>query len=105
MNEQLDPMMARIEANPKYQQLKRRRNRFGWTLTILMWLVYYGYIGLIAFDKELLSRPLGEGVTTLGIPIAVGVILFTITLTGIYVFRANSEYDRLTREVLEEAAQ
>ena len=105
MSDLNDPVVARIEASPKYQTLKRRRNALGWWLTLLMLLVYYGYIGLIAFDKELLARPLGSGVTTLGIPIAVGVILFTITLTGIYVFRANSEYDRLTREVLEEAAQ
>ena len=46
-----DPMVERIARNPKYQQLKATRNRLGWTLTILMLIVYYGYIGLIAFDK------------------------------------------------------
>ena len=106
MSAQLDPMMARIEANPKYQHLKRTRNRFGWTLTILILIAYYGFIGLIAFDKELLAMPLSpNGVTTLGIPIATGVILFTILLTGVYVWRANSEYDRLTAEILKEAAE
>ncbi|KAF1712444.1 hypothetical protein CSC70_02675 [Pseudoxanthomonas kalamensis DSM 18571] len=98
-------MVARIEANPKYQELKRKRNSFGWLLTILMLIVYYGYIGLIAFDKELLAKPLGEGVTTLGIPVGMGVIVFTIIITGIYVRRANGEYDRLTAEILEDAKQ
>ena len=99
-----DPMVERVQRNPKYQQLKQARSRFGWLLTILMLVVYYGFIGLIAFDKEFLARPIGSGVTTLGIPIAFGVIIFTIVITGLYVRRANSEYDRLTAKILEEAA-
>ena len=100
-----DSVVERIQRNPKYLELKSKRNRFGWTLAILMLIVYYGYIGLIAFDKELLAKPLGAGVTTLGIPIGLGVIVFTVVITGIYVQRANSEYDRLTREILEEATK
>ena len=103
MSDMIDPMVARIEANPKYHELKRKRSSFGWLLTILMLLVYYGYIGLIAFDKELLARPLGAGVTTLGIPIGLGVIVFTVLITGLYVRRANGEYDRLTAEILKDA--
>ena len=105
MTENQDPMVARIEANPAYQELKRKRSSFGWILTILMLVVYYGFIGLIAFDKEFLARPIGSGVTTLGIPIAFGVIIFTIVITGLYVRRANGEYDRLTAEILKEASK
>jgi len=104
MSDTIDPMVARIEANPKYHELKRKRSGFGWLLTVLMLLVYYGYVGLIAFDKELLAKPLGDGVTTLGIPIGLGVIVFTVLITGLYVRRANSEYDRLTAEILKDAA-
>ena len=100
-----DPVVERIQRDPKYQQLTRTRNRFGWTLTILMLIVYYGYIGLIAFDKEFLARPLGSGVTTLGVPIGMAVIVFTIAIVGIYVRRANREYDALTRDILEDATQ
>ena len=105
MTENQDPMVARIEANPAYQELKRKRSSFGWILTILMLVVYYGFIGLIAFDKAFLARPIGEGVTTIGIPIAFGVIVFTILITGLYVRRANGEYDRITAEILQEAAE
>ncbi len=104
MSDMIDPMVARIEANPKYHELKRKRSSFGWLLTVLMLLVYYGYVGLIAFDKELLAQPLGAGVTTLGIPIGLGVIVFTVLITGLYVRRANGEYDRLTAEILKDAA-
>ena len=100
-----DAIVARIEANPKYHELRRKRNTLGWTLTIMMLVVYYGFIGLIAFDKAFLAQPIGQGVTTIGIPIAFGVIVFTILITGLYVRRANGEYDRITAEILQEAAE
>ena len=95
----------RIRANPKYHELRRKRNTFGWLLTFCMFVVYYGYIALIAFNKEFLSLPLGSGVTTIGVPIGMGVIVFTIVITGIYVRRANSEFDELTRQILEKEVQ
>lgn len=100
-----DDIFKRVQANPHFHALKAKRGKYGWTLTILMLLVYYGYILIIAFDKELLAKPLGEGVMTWGIPIGVGVIVFTIVLTGIYVRRANSEFDELTRKIVEEAGK
>ena len=101
----VDPMVARVEANPKYHELRKKRNTFGWSMTALMMVVYYCYIALIAFNKPFLAQPIGTGVTSLGIPIAIGVIVFTIVITGIYVSRANGEYDRLTAEILKEAAK
>ena len=96
----LEPTLAKIQANPKYQLLRRKRNRLGLTLTAMMLLAYYGYVGLIAFDKEFLARPIGAGVTTLGIPIGMGVIIFSVIITGLYVRRANNEFDQLTRDIL-----
>ncbi len=95
-----DPVIGKIQRHPKYLELQRTRNRFGVILTVLMLVVYYGYIALIAFDKSFLAQPIGAGVTTLGIPIGMGVIVFTIVITGIYVRRANSHYDDLTRDIL-----
>lgn len=105
MVDTVDPIVARIEANPKYHELRRKRNSLGWFLAALMMLVYYGYIALIAFNKPFLAQPIGSGVTTLGIPIGMGVIVFTIIITGLYVRRANDEFDRLTAEILKEAAK
>jgi uncharacterized membrane protein (DUF485 family) len=100
-----DPIVAKIEANPKYHELRRKRNSFGWLLTLIMMVVYYGYIALIAFNKPFLAQPIGAGVTSVGIPIGMFVIVFTIVITGIYVRRANGEYDRLTAEILKEASK
>lgn len=98
-------LLARILANPKYHALKNRRTKFGWTLTVIMLIAYFGYIGLIAFDKAFLARPIGPGVTSLGIPVGIGLIVLTVLLTGVYVWRANGEYDRLTREIIDEATR
>jgi uncharacterized membrane protein (DUF485 family) len=100
-----DPVAERIQSHPKYLELKRERNRFGWLLTALMLFVYYGYIALIAFNKPFLAQPIGNGVTTLGVPLGFGVIVFTIVITGIYVRRANGRYDALTQAILKDAAR
>jgi uncharacterized membrane protein (DUF485 family) len=94
-----DELAQRIARNPKYQELKAKRSSFGWWLTLLMMIVYYGFILLVAFNKSFLSQRLGEGVMTVGMPIGLGVIVFTIVITGIYVRRANSEFDALADEV------
>lgn len=100
-----DPVVDKIQKNPKYHELRSKRNSFGWTMTLLMMVVYYGYIALIAFNKPFLAQPIGAGVTTLGIPIGMGVIIFTIVITAIYVRRANSEFDDLTAEILKDASK
>ena len=73
-----------------------------WTLATLMLGVYCGFILLVAFAPDLLKQRIGDGVTTLGFPLGLGVILVAIALTGIYVWRANSEFDRLTAELKRE---
>ena len=100
-----DPVIDKIQNHPKYQELRSKRSGFGWLLTVLMLLVYYGYVALMAFDKAFLAQPIGPGVTSLGIPLGFGVIVFTIVITGIYVNRANGEYDALTAEILKDATK
>ena len=89
----------KIASHPKYQELKSKRSSFGWWLTLAMMIVYYGFILLVAFNKPFLTSRLGEGVMTMGIPVGLGVILFTIVITAIYVRRANSEFDVLSEEL------
>lgn len=91
-----DDLTARILRDPRYQELKSKRSSFGWWLTLAMMVVYYGFIMLVAFNKPFLSQRLGEGVMTMGIPIGLGVIVFTVVITAYYVQRANSEFDKLT---------
>jgi len=92
-------LVRRIAENPDYQELKAKRSRFGWWLTLAMMVVYYGFILLVAFGKGFLSERLGSGVMTIGIPVGFGVIVFTIVITAYYVRRANSEFDDLTAAI------
>lgn len=99
-----EDVVARIAANPKYQRLVSTRSTYSITMTILIMVIYYGYILLIAFDKDFLAQKLGpDMVTSIGIPLGVAVIVLTILITNIYVRRANSEFDDLNAEIIEEA--
>ncbi|HRD48897.1 MAG: DUF485 domain-containing protein [Candidatus Competibacter sp.] len=92
-----------IKSNPKYHELVSKRSKFAWLLSFAMLGIYYGFILVVAFNKQILAQPLWEGsVATVGIPVGIGVILSAFALTGIYVFRANAEFDRLTSEIKEE---
>ena len=87
--------LHRIAGNPQFKQLVAERTRFGWILTGAMLVVYYGFIGLIAFDRQLLAVKIG-GTASLGLFLGVFVILFAFALTGIYVARANTRFDALS---------
>ncbi|GEO12860.1 DUF485 domain-containing protein [Microvirga aerophila] len=92
----------RVIQSPRFQELVRQRTKFAWTLTIVMLVIYFGFILLVAFAKPLLAIKVGDGVTSLGILLGLGVIVAAFVLTGIYVYRANSEFDELTRNLTRE---
>ena len=98
-----DDLTARVARDPNYRDLKAKRTRMGWWLTLAMMIVYYGFILLVAFDKSFLATRIGAGVTTIGMPIGLGVIVFTVIITAIYVRRANSEFDALTEQIVKGA--
>lgn len=91
--------LRRIETDPNYQKLVSERKSLGWTLAIITLVMYYGYIAIVAFAPSLIAVPL-FGSITLGIVMGVAIILASILLTGIYVIRANAEYDELTRAIV-----
>jgi uncharacterized membrane protein (DUF485 family) len=97
-------MVDSIKNDPDFIHLVKTRSSFAWTLTIIMLVIYFGFVLTIAFDPKLLGTPLSEGlVTTIGIPIGIGVIVSAFILTGIYVRRANGEFDDLTAKIKSKA--
>ncbi len=93
-----------VKNNPKFQQLVKARSAFAWKLSIAMLVVYYAFILTIAFSPATLGASMG-GIITVGIPVGVGIIVFAFILTGIYVKRANTEFDELTQQIKEEAGK
>ncbi len=93
---------SQLLRSPHFQELVRQRTRFTWTLSLVMLVIYFGFILLVAFAKPLLATKVGDGVTSLGIILGLGVIFSAFILTGIYVQRANSRFDELTRHLTRE---
>lgn len=97
-----DEMVAAVQAHPAYQELLRKRGRFGWVMSAFMTIVFLGFTLAIAFDKAALAAPIGTGVTSIGIPIGFAIILLAIGITAIYVRRANQSFDALTARIRED---
>jgi uncharacterized membrane protein (DUF485 family) len=83
-----------------FQSLSSQKFAISTILTVLELVMYFGFIALIAFNKPFLSQKL-SGAITIGIPIAVGTIILSWVLTGIYIRWANNTYDVLVKKVKE----
>ncbi len=93
-------LATQIHADARFVELVDTRNRYNWTMAIIMMVIYFVFILLIAFQPGLLAVKVAAGS-----PISVGilggfvVILIAIGMTGMYIMRANKEFDRLTAEL------
>ncbi len=97
-----DSRLDRIRRDPLFAQLCQSRSRLAWTLSVIVLAIYLAFILLVAFGGDFMAAPLvAGGVTTVGIVIGIGVILSAIVLTAIYVWKANTTFDDLTRRLLE----
>jgi uncharacterized membrane protein (DUF485 family) len=86
--------------DPDFKSLVSQKNTISWILTVLELVLYFGFIALIAFNKPFLAQKLNAATkTTIGIPIAVGTILGSWVLTGIYIFWANTKYDKMVKNL------
>ena len=94
-----------VLSNPNFQALVRERSGLGWTLSIIMLVIYFGFILLVAFGKGFMGTKIGSGVTSIGMVIGLLVILSAVILTGIYTQRANGRYDDLTAKLKRDLMQ
>jgi uncharacterized membrane protein (DUF485 family) len=87
-----------IISSDKFKSLVRKRLMVSISLTIIMLIVYFGFILAIAFNKESLAFKIDEHLT-IGMPIGIGIIVFAWLLTGAYTRWANNAYDKSVREL------
>jgi uncharacterized membrane protein (DUF485 family) len=90
-----------IVNSPKFKSLVVTRWSVSFVLTALLFIVYYGYILLIAYDKDFLASKVGV-YTNYGIVFGVLVIVLAWILTFIYVLWANFSYDKKVEELKKE---
>lgn len=94
----------RIRANPRFHELVSRRSRFAWTLSAVVLVIYFTFVMVVAFNPQLLATPIASGaVTTIAWPIGAGIVLLFWLLTGLYIRRANREFDEINNQLVKEA--
>jgi len=100
------PLYARIRRNTQFIELVARRNRLTLALLLVIVAVFYAYMGLVSFWPELIGQRLAQGSTlTVGVVAGVSLFVFFCALSGFYVYRANGEFDRRTRELIAQVEQ
>jgi len=122
-------LVKKIQENPNYIELVSKRNSFALKLAIFVLAIFYSYILVIAFNKELLATKLSEDAVSVGtwvfnqasgvyelsgttemlapvmtwaFPAAAAVIILGFITTLIYVQRANGEFEDLTDAIRED---
>ncbi|BAO88718.1 DUF485 domain-containing protein [Caballeronia cordobensis] len=91
---------------PAFHQLVSRKRKFIARLTLGTLVPYYAFVLIAAFAPNLLAaRVFGASVMTAGWTVGVLLISGTWLLTGLYIYRANGEFDALTSEILKGAGQ
>lgn len=99
-------MYERMRGNPKFRQLVATRGRYAWTLAGVVLAMFYGYVMTVAFNPAVLARPVAAGAAlTVGVAAELFMFISFWLLTALYVRRANSEFDALAKEVINEAWQ
>jgi uncharacterized membrane protein (DUF485 family) len=98
--------IERIQRQSNYAVLVSERSRWTWTLLSIILVIYASLMSTIAFRPDWLRIPLSAGnAFTIGWPLAVGVILVTWLLMGLYVSRANTRFETLRESILADAAR
>lgn len=94
--------VERILQNPKFKEMVSKKSALSWTLTIIMLVVYIGFLLLVSYDKEFLKSSFSGGVITWGIPLGLGVIVLSFVLCSVYSYIANNSFDQLSAEAMKE---
>jgi uncharacterized membrane protein (DUF485 family) len=86
------------DVTTRLRALARARARVAGALTAAMIALYFGFILLIAFRRDLLAHMLGPGLSV-GVVLGAFVIVASWMLTWVYVRWANLHYDSQLRDL------
>ncbi|MBY0429835.1 MAG: DUF485 domain-containing protein [Rhodospirillales bacterium] len=96
----------RVLKHPQFAELTAGRNLFSWILAIIVLVVFFAFVLAVAYRPDFLASPMSEGMTMpMGLVIGVIFNIFCFVMTGIYVARANTRFDSLSRKILSEVSR
>jgi uncharacterized membrane protein (DUF485 family) len=87
----------------EFLAVARARRRVALGLTAAMMAIYFGFIGLIAWNKPLLGTQLIPGLS-IGLVLGAAVIAACWLLTWLYVRWANTHFDQTVARLRDEGA-
>jgi uncharacterized membrane protein (DUF485 family) len=95
---------AAIDADPRFQELHRKKTAFLWSLMIFS-IIYYFLLPIGAAYFPELFRIKVWGPVNVGILFALSEFVVAWTIAGIYARRANREFDAMAAEIVRDAAK
>jgi uncharacterized membrane protein (DUF485 family) len=105
MSQSKPERMREMLANPLFRELASARAKLRWSLSIVTFIMFFGFVGLISTAKGALGTPVLGSAIPLGLLLALAMIAAVVVLTGLYVQRSNSRFDALTRTLRREFGQ
>lgn len=99
-------LYEKVVAHPKYAELMSKRNRFALLLSAIVLGVYYTFVLVATLAPAQFATPIGDDLTwCFGLLAGFAIQAFAFIMTGVYVRRANGEFDSLNRTLIEEAGR
>lgn len=92
------PALSEANVSARLRELARARGKIAVILTAAMIAIYFGFILLIAFRKDVMARLVVPGLS-LGILLGALVIVSSWLLTWFYVHWSNTNYDAQLRDI------
>jgi uncharacterized membrane protein (DUF485 family) len=91
--------IKRLLSDSTFKQLASERSKLRWSLSLLVLVMFFGFIALISAARGALGVPIAGSEIPLGLALALAMIVFVVLLTAFYVQRSNARFDPLTREL------
>jgi len=93
---------AAIDADPRFQELHRKKTTFLWGLMIFS-VVYYFLLPIGAAYYQDLFKIKVWGPVNVGIVFALSEFIVAWAIAGIYAQRANKEFDAMAQAIIADA--
>ena len=93
---------AAVEADPRFQQLRRDKTRFLWRMMLFALLYFFCLPIATAYFQTILKVKVW-GVINVGLLFALSQFIVAWAIAAIYAKRANSEFDAKAKAIVDDA--